>query len=209
MSIGEGVLTQQKKKAVETFIWKLYNLDLESVDEVRVVLFFKALPPTSDALSLHTIRAHYQTLIWKQAHCLEPLLPDPVTLGWSRTDDNKLRPVLMTQDPIPKACVEIISCSCRTGCATCRCGCKKACSSQVFVGARKLPTQTVVKIPTLNKTTFKKDIPLETYFRTKNSDKEVYTTNGKRPSNRSGDMNCSYATLLFFYFCSNVNIHNQ
>jgi hypothetical protein len=130
-SIGEGELTEQKKKAVEKFICTMYKLDLASVDEARVVLFSKAgkpdaLTPTSDALSLHTSRAHYQTLVWKQAHCSEPLLPDPVTMGWNRTDDNKLRPVLMSQDPIPKACCEIISCSCRTGCTTCRCSCKKA-----------------------------------------------------------------------------------
>ena len=109
----------------------MYKLDLASVYKARVVPISKAgkleaLPPTSDALSLHTLRAHDQTLVWKQAHCLEPLLRNPVTMGWNRTDDNKLRPVLMTQDPIPKACVEIISCSCRTGCTTCRCSCKKA-----------------------------------------------------------------------------------
>ena len=133
-SIGEGVLTEQKKKAVEKFICKMYKLDLASVDEARVVLFSKAgkpeaLPPTSDALPLHTLHAHYQSLVWKQAHCLEPLLPDPETMGWKRTDDNKLRHVLMTQDPIPKACVEIISCSCRCKKAslfcTSVCGCKK------------------------------------------------------------------------------------
>lgn len=130
-SIGEGVLTEQKKKAVEKFICLMYKVDIASVDKARVVLFSKAgkpeaLPPTSDALYLHTLRAHYQTLVWKQAHRSEPLLPDPVTMGWNRTDDNKLRPVLMTKDPIPKACGEIISCSCRTGCTTSRCSCKKS-----------------------------------------------------------------------------------
>ena len=129
-SIGDGVLTEQKKKAVEKFICKMYKLDLASVDVARVVLFSKAgkpkaLPPTSDALSLHSLRANYQTLVWKQVHWLEPLLPDIVAMEWSRTNDNKLRPVLMTQDPTSKACVEIIS-ICRTGCTTCRCSCKKA-----------------------------------------------------------------------------------
>ena len=109
----------------------MYKLDLASVYKARVVPISKvgkpeALPPTSNALSLHTLRAHYQTLVWKQAHRLEPLLRNPVTMGWNKTDDNKLRPVLMTQDPIPKACVEIISCSCHTGCTTSQCSCKKA-----------------------------------------------------------------------------------
>lgn len=128
---GEGVLTEQKKKAVEKFICLMYKVDIASVDKARVVLFSKAgkpeaLPPTSDALYLHTLRAHYQTLAWKQAHRSEPLLPDPVTMGWNRTDDNKLRPLVMTNDPIPKACGEIISCSCPTGCTTSRCSCKKS-----------------------------------------------------------------------------------
>jgi hypothetical protein len=127
--IGEGVLTEQKKKAVEKFICMMYKLDLASVDEARVVLYFKAgkpeaLPQTSDALSVHMLRAHCQTLVWKQAHCSEPLFPDPVTMGWKRNDDIKLRPVLMIQDLIPKACCEMISCSCRIGCTTCRCSCK-------------------------------------------------------------------------------------
>ena len=74
-SIGDGILTEQKKKAVEKFICKIsmYKLDLASVDVARVVLFSKAgkpkaLPPTSDALSLHSLRANYQTLVWKQVH---------------------------------------------------------------------------------------------------------------------------------------------
>lgn len=131
-SIGEGELTDEKMKKVEKFVCKLYKLDqIVSVDEARVALFSKkakpeALPPTEDALSLHKKRVHYQTLVWKQAHSSEPHLPDPVTLGWKRSADNKLEPLLMTKDPIPKACQEIISCSCSTGCTNLRCSCKKA-----------------------------------------------------------------------------------
>lgn len=131
-SIGEGELTEGKMKEVEKFVCKMYKLNhIASVDEARVILFLKkgkpdALPPTSDALLLHVRRAHYQTLVWKQAHCSEPNLPDPQTLGWKRIADNKLQPLLMTQDPIPKSCQEIISCSCFTGCANLRCSCKKA-----------------------------------------------------------------------------------
>lgn len=126
-SLGEGELTEEKMKEVEEFVCKMYKLDsIGSVDEARAILFAKkgkpeALPPTSDALCVH-----YQTLVWKQAHCSELQLPDPETLGWKKIADNKLQPLLMTQDPIPKACQEIISCSCSTGCTNLRCSCKKA-----------------------------------------------------------------------------------
>ena len=58
-SVG-GVLTEQKKKAVEKFICKMYKLELASVDKARVVLFSEVgkpetLPPTSNALSLHCL----------------------------------------------------------------------------------------------------------------------------------------------------------
>ena len=174
----------------------MYKLDLASVYKARVVPISKAgkpeaLPPTSDALSLHTLRAHYQTLVWKQAHCLEPLLRNPVTMGWNRTDDNKLRPVLMTEDPIPKACVEITSCSCRTGCTTCK----------LQVVARRQGSKHQHQIKQLSRRVHHWRLILELRITTKNlynyeSDHDC----GKRSSNRSADMNCSDATLLFFLF---------
>ena len=118
-------------KEVEEFVCKMYKLDsIGSVDEARTILFSKkgkpeALPPKSDALSLHVKRVHYQAVVQKQAHCSEPHLPDPETLGW-KIADNKLQPLLMTQDPIPKACQEIISCSCSTRCTNLCYSCKKA-----------------------------------------------------------------------------------
>jgi len=143
-SLGEGELSEEKVKEVEEFVCKMYKLDsIGSVDKAQAILFSKkgkpeALPPTSDALSLHVKRVHYQAIVWKQAHCTEPHLPDPETLGWKKIADNKLQPLLMTQDPIPKACKEIISCSCSTGCSNLRCSCKKLnCFVPVFVGANR------------------------------------------------------------------------
>lgn len=74
----------------------MYKLDhIGVVDKARVILLPKKGKPeelqlTSDALSLHVRRAHYQTLVWKQAHCSQPNLPDPQTLGWKKIADNKL-----------------------------------------------------------------------------------------------------------------------
>ena len=51
-------------------------------------------------------------------------LPHADTLGWSIID-GKLSPILMTIDPVPKACMEIISSQCLKGCGTMRCKCRK------------------------------------------------------------------------------------
>ena len=110
----------------------MYKLDIiGSVDEARAILFSKkgkpeALAPTSDGLSLHGKRVHYQAIAWKQGRCSKPHLPDPETLGRKKIADNKLQPLLMTQDPILKACQEIISCSCSTGCTNLNCSCTEA-----------------------------------------------------------------------------------
>ena len=53
--------------------------------------------------------------------CLQPW---HAALGWSITD-GKLSPILMTIDPVPKACMEIISCQCLKDCGTMRCKCRK------------------------------------------------------------------------------------
>lgn len=86
--LGEGDLTDQMIKDCEKFVCKLYNHDtLISTDTVRSALFGKSkspenMPPTSDALLLHTKRAHYQALIWRQANICRPTLPCPTEMGW-------------------------------------------------------------------------------------------------------------------------------
>ena len=134
VSLGEEELTVTKVKKAEKFFCSMYNCGhLESLNNARVRLFPKttkpeALPPTTDAFELHLKRAHYQALIWKQADRLEPHLPSPDKMGWATVseDGSKLVPLLMTKEPIPKACKEIISCSCKSGCTTLRCRCQKA-----------------------------------------------------------------------------------
>jgi hypothetical protein len=102
----------------------------DTSDESRDLMFGKSkspesLLPTSDALQLHIERTHFQASVWKQANVVKPVLPSPVTMGWSM-DGDRLIPLLMTLDPVPQACLEMISCQCSTGCITLRCSCKKA-----------------------------------------------------------------------------------
>ena len=85
----------------------------------------ESLPPTSDVLKLHIERAHFQANVWKQANVVKPILPSPVTMGWS-LDGDHLIPLPITLDPIPQACLEMISCQCSSGCIMLRCSCKKA-----------------------------------------------------------------------------------
>lgn len=90
---------------------------------------FWYLAPTKDVLQKHIMRANYQCLVWKQALSPRPRLPSPTSCGWVQ-DCGQLRPVLLTLPPIPKACEELVTCSCKTNCGS-RCGClwagQKAC----------------------------------------------------------------------------------
>ena len=66
----------------------------------------------------------YQAMVWRQATCNIPLLPQPETMGWSK-DNGILVPILMSVSPIPEICTEVITCGCTKGCNFGKCGCKK------------------------------------------------------------------------------------
>jgi hypothetical protein len=99
----------------------------DTSDEVRDLMFGKSkspenLPPTSDALKLQIERAHFLASVWKQANVVIPVLPSPVTMGWS-LDGDRLIPLIITLDPFPQTGLDMISCQCSTGCITFRCSC--------------------------------------------------------------------------------------
>ena len=128
--VGEGVHSEEKLQEAEKFACKIYNQTVESVDKARQIMFSKAagpevLPPTSNAFQYHMKRVHFQTMVWKQANVSVQVLPDLDQNGWE-LQDNKLVPVLMSRDPIPKACLEMIRCQCTTGCRSRRCKCKQS-----------------------------------------------------------------------------------
>ena len=129
--LGEGELTEEKQKKAEEFVCKVYKVQqIDNVDTARHIMFSKskkpeALPPTRDALHFHIMRAHYQAMIWKKANTGEPDLPDPTEMGWKKSEGG-LEPILMSLNPIPEACLEVIFCSCKTNCRTLRCKCRKS-----------------------------------------------------------------------------------
>ena len=91
-NFGIGELTENTFKSAEAFVCRMYNVHrIDSVDAARHMLFSKtakpeAMSPTSDALHFHSMRIHYQTMVWRNAHCARPDLPAPVKTGWIRGD---------------------------------------------------------------------------------------------------------------------------
>ena len=81
-----------------TFMCKVYNIAADSLDMAQFLLFAKVkgpekLPPTSDAFRYHVMRAHYQSMVWKQTNIVVQRLPKPEDIGW-KIDDDKLVPAL-------------------------------------------------------------------------------------------------------------------
>ena len=85
------------------------------------------LPPTSDALTLHIMRAHYQTKVWKQSLVTHPQLPSPINCGWHMLE-GRLAPQLSTEEPLQARCLELTVCECKESgnqCSTRHCLSKK------------------------------------------------------------------------------------
>ena len=84
------------------------------------------LPPCSDSLTKHCLRANYQGAIWRR--CLEnnPDVSSPVEHGWSRVDqdgDLQLSIDWFNVSIGPQAVLEFLSCSCKRECVTPSCQC--------------------------------------------------------------------------------------
>ncbi|KAK6168600.1 hypothetical protein SNE40_019798 [Patella caerulea] len=82
------------------------------------------MPPTSDALNQHLLRANYQACIHKRSLCQWMQMPSPNNHGWT-VHNNELDIVWMTNDPVPKSLLDVVHCSCKTGCNSGRCVCLK------------------------------------------------------------------------------------
>ena len=129
--LGRKSLTKPVVRNAEAFVCKLYSpaTDTRSSDKLRCKLFLKGkcepenLPPTSDAIELYIKRAHHQSSVWVQSTVAKSKINSPVNNGWYMTDDGQLRPLLRRKEPVPTACVDILTCQCKS-CATNRCTCR-------------------------------------------------------------------------------------
>ena len=115
---------------MEKFVCKLYGSKLEKTDLVRQSMILSSskpekMPPTSDALKFHVQIAFVQARIWQCADIAQPdvICSTSPDRGWY-LHEGRIRPVLMSMNPIPLAVREIISCqTCKTGCNNMRCNC--------------------------------------------------------------------------------------
>ena len=82
------------------------------------------LPPTMRALKYRIFRAHYAALILKTCTSSIQNLPDPCGFGWE-LDNGNLVPTMTDDLPSPTGLIELSMCSCKTGCSSGRCTCKK------------------------------------------------------------------------------------
>ena len=114
------------------FICMLYDKSTEyDINDLRFKLFSRKgisgekLPPTLDALTLHLRRANYQCYIWKSSCTPLLSLPGPNGNGWIRTEHG-LEHDKMLREAVPDAIIELIRCTCKKGCKTNVCCCRKA-----------------------------------------------------------------------------------
>ena len=72
---------------------------------------------TRDALDLHCKRANYQAHIWLQADQEQIIVPPPK----DTKETGMLSPVWTRLRPIPKACLQLVTCGCNSKCKTVQC----------------------------------------------------------------------------------------
>ena len=120
---------------IERYVNLLYDRTnmLQSVNECRKVLFatkgrsLEGIPPTHDALFLHTKRIIYQASCWRQSLIKQQNLPDPSLWGWQKEDNGEFSVKWISIPQAADVCRELIFCGCKKekGCKR-RWKCKKS-----------------------------------------------------------------------------------
>ena len=129
---------KERNEIVETghkLLFSLYSSHDEcDLDELRYSVFSKkalsgssavepkSIPPTKAATEQHSLRVYHQTQTWMLLDL------DPCKWGWniiSRNNTKILAPVMTTNSIAPDYLMCTIRCSCKSGCRSGRCSCKK------------------------------------------------------------------------------------
>jgi len=135
--LGEGAEpSAEVVKGCEEFLCALFcprRLHITQAKDLRWHLFkllkpeqgVDKLPPTHGAWLEHIRRAHVQASVWSQDLVLDPVIPNPLELGWQQ-QDGRLVPVLTEEAPAPDAVLQLTRCSCASTDRTCsgRCSCR-------------------------------------------------------------------------------------
>ena len=98
-----------------------------SINQTRKELFclksvtMEKMPPTRNALLQHTRRAVHQASIWATSTEAQQEVPSPAEFAWEKVASGWV-PVWLTVPELSKACQELIKCSCKGNCSSCKCG---------------------------------------------------------------------------------------
>ena len=111
---------------LEHFVALLYDKSSTStsIDTTRKELFMQRgvqwdhLPPTSEALKQHILRAAYQGgVVWGQSLKQNAQLPSPEFWGWNKKAGGGWTIHWTDLSPIPDVCKELCKCSCKKECS--------------------------------------------------------------------------------------------
>ena len=132
---SEWQISEDTMEKPEAFTCLMYSSkSCTDINELRYKLFYAKkgnidshqLPPCSDSLKKHTLRANFQAGIWRS---LVPIneIPDPVGHGWEMDleGNNSGCLVIDWMDcPIaPTAVLSLITCKCKRTCKLPECSC--------------------------------------------------------------------------------------
>lgn len=90
----------------------------EKLSSSKTFVHPRVLPPTSDGNRYHSYRVYHQVQQWRGNDL------DPEKWGW-RIVNGKLVPKQTELPAAPQSLLELVRCSCKTGCNDLRCGCRK------------------------------------------------------------------------------------
>ena len=79
------------------------------------------MPPTRNALLQHTRRVVYQASIGTTSTEAQQAVPLPAEFAWEKVASGWV-PVWLTVLELSKACQQLIKCSCKGDCSSCKCG---------------------------------------------------------------------------------------
>lgn len=97
-----------------------YRMFVEKVARAKSFVTPERLPPTDASTKYHSFRTYFQLQIWKSTE--ETI--DAEQWGWYNKN-NSYYPTACDKRPAPNYLLNMIRCSCKTKCATSRCGCKR------------------------------------------------------------------------------------
>ena len=116
----------------EQFLCQLFKPNAMTAKQARWLMFKQLKPnqgvekifPTQGAILQHILRAHYQANVWAQDTVPEPVVLNPVDLGWQEVEDGRYAPTVSHTPPAPEAVVELVKCGCVASRCSGRCSCK-------------------------------------------------------------------------------------